>query len=686
MESDVSTIARENRRRREVFTAPYDPITGLECYGERETVDLGIRGPEQLPVSMLQVPFIERIISEGGIPALAANAGMTPDEARQIEYLVHDVRTEHDPEYWFATCCTVLTKTDGYQPFILRRPQRLFLKAMMDPYLANKQVRINLLKARQWGGSTLTQIFMAWVQQRRRTSWHVAIVADVQDQSAHIRRMYRTLARFYPKYAGSITFRPYEGQKNVLWCPDRESIIGVGSVQNPNAVRSFTYHMLHLSEVGLWKSTQEVNAESLAQALVGGMVKGPGTICVKESTAKGAGTYFHREYQASEAGRSEYVNEFVPWYAIEDYQINVPVQEVGDFVASWSDYESWLWEMGATIEGIAWYRRTKSEMPEAIRDVAMQSEFPTTPDEAFQGTGHPAFPRKYIERHRPFCKPPISIGSVVGAHMVGEGSLEAIEYIENPQLDEVATTRVSVWRFPLDDFGGLLDLTNYRIINRYCGFLDIGGRWHKADYSVLTILDRAPMLDILGNGPPEVVAELRGHADIDVIAWDAARVCLWYDGAMLAIEKNSLSRAQKKGEHVDEPVTVHSYTVLDELARNPSVNLFHETRFDKRKQKSYESYGFQTTAESKQAIIDALTGALRDVAYVERHEAALDEMVMYERKADGRMGAVEGFKDDRVISRAGTVWMGIKDQMPPVRMVEIGKPKRKRKAQAAQFT
>ena len=48
-------------------------------------------------------------------------------------------------------------------PFILNRPQRRYLDMLETQRACNKPIRIIMLKARQWGGSTITQVYMAWI-------------------------------------------------------------------------------------------------------------------------------------------------------------------------------------------------------------------------------------------------------------------------------------------------------------------------------------------------------------------------------------------------------------------------------------------------------------------------------------------------------------------------------------------
>ena len=239
---------------------------------------------------------------------------------------------------------------------------------------------------------------------------------------------------------------------------------------------------------------------------------------------------------------------------------------------------------------------------------------------------------------------PIRRGHLVADSLKGEGALTNIRFVDDPE------GALMVWRMPGDDLGGMLDLDGFRMINRYCGFLDLGARWHGGDWHVGPILDRARIL--LGDGP-EKVAQWRTHLDQDVAGWEMARLCAWYENALMAVEKNSLKRRQADGTLA--PASGY-LTVLDEI-REYYDNLFYTVDVDATTQEKVQKLGFATTAASKQMIIDGLTAASRDGTYTERDAVTCDEMAYYEVKADGTMGAREGQHDDCVMSTAGVNWL-----------------------------
>lgn len=90
-------------------------------------------------------------------------------------------RMRHDFAFWCRTCVQIRDKQTGtYVPFVLNRPQRKALAAMEEQRRKGEPIRIIMLKARQWGGSTLIQMYMAWIQIMHRENWHSFICAQCQ--------------------------------------------------------------------------------------------------------------------------------------------------------------------------------------------------------------------------------------------------------------------------------------------------------------------------------------------------------------------------------------------------------------------------------------------------------------------------------------------------------------------------
>lgn len=79
------------------------------------------------------------------------------------------------------------------------RPQRKLLAAMEQQRTSGLPVRIILLKARQWGGSTLVQVYIAWLQLVVNKGKNSVIVGHKRTSSFAIKQMFRTILANYPK-------------------------------------------------------------------------------------------------------------------------------------------------------------------------------------------------------------------------------------------------------------------------------------------------------------------------------------------------------------------------------------------------------------------------------------------------------------------------------------------------------
>ena len=139
--------------------------------------------------------------------------------------------------------------------------------------------------------------------------------------------------------------------------------------------------MAHLSEVAFWPHTRLKSPESLIRSVCGSVALLPDSVVVMESTANGTGNYFHQECERAKRGESDKRFLFIPWFEIEMY--SVPVEDYDALITSLTDYEKDLWDKGATLEAIAWYRMKRKE----YRDHAdMMAEYPS--DDVEIGRAH----------------------------------------------------------------------------------------------------------------------------------------------------------------------------------------------------------------------------------------------------------------------------------------------------------
>ena len=621
----MEKIIEENKKRLNVINAPYNPITGEGSPIPRTLVEI----PDSplprmwLPNDMLSDPVVRSVI-EHGFHWHIRKAGLPVNNKTINQFWENfsQIRNRYDFEWYARMCQTISAKGQGRDiPFSLNYPQRKYLKELEELRTAGLPIDIILLKARQWGGSTLTQLYMLWIQLVHKKNWNSVICGDIEKQSSIVAGMLNKVISHYPSWASAgykIKTTPYQGAQKTRVINISNSRYSLGSAQKPDSLRSEDISMAHLTEVGLWKATQGKKPEDLVQSIFGSIASAPYTMKVLESTAKGVGNFFHRTWLDAVAGKNNFRPVFIAWFDIPLY--SKPINDYNSFINSMTEDEHRLFELGATLEAINWYREKSKEFPEKWR---LDSEYPSTPTEAFQSTGRRVFRLEYVKTTRESCIKPWWTGDVDGDYLnckfvKGTGNLE-------------------IWYMPDLD-------TPMR--NRYIVSVDVGGVGDKSDYSCIRVADRYSMTE---GGVPEIVAQWHGHIEHDKLAWKAVQIAHLYGDALLVIESNTLETEGTEGNNFEY--------ILNEIA-GTYFNLYSRTSETEIRQGRPRRWGFHTNPSTKPMVINFLNKAIRDGLYIEHCTATCDELDLYEFKENGKeMGAVEGNHDDRTMATAILIWV-----------------------------
>lgn len=635
---DLKQILKENKKRLARIHAPYDPLKGSD--------------PSEIDV----------------------------------------IRCRSDFEYWAATCCYIKNKQGGDDIlFRLNFPQRKMVRILEQMRTTGKPIRLILLKARQWGGSTCAQLYMAWLQMMHREGLNSLIIAHQHSATAEIKDMFVRMISCYPdsllknsdpeeetvseispsgrKRRGRPKKKPEKVKRTEHVGPGTFRVISgnfkvkVGSAERPDSCRGGDYSLVHCSEVALWKKTRLKTPEDMFRAACSGVLLKPMTMILLESTANGTGNFFHTEYEAAKNGASQFTPLFVAWFEIEQYSIPmtpeerklfaVKLLEIKDCEEPENDrsqpgrYLWWLWKKGATLEAINWYVKERQKYSDHGQ---MASEYPSDDIEAFVHSGARVFDRYRVEALRAGCRNPEKRGEVAGDKPSGPESLKNVKFFEDSQ------GVLKVWAFPEDT-------EEERITDRYLTVVDIGGRSAKADWTVITVFDRSPLLE--GSGP-EIVAQWRGHTDFDLLAWNAARIAKYYRDSLLVIESNTLETHDRdrlvEGDQ--------SFYLLNQL-KKVYPNLYaRKGSPDDIRQGIPVKYGFHTNMATKPLIITNLVKVVREGLYVERDSLCLDEYLTYEQRQDGSYGALSGKHDDLLMTRAIGLHISFNEMPMPKRVLK----------------
>ncbi|MBO4821627.1 MAG: terminase [Prevotella sp.] len=679
----INDILNENKRRKQLIDTPFNPETGEGAPLKRTSIHIPDYQPSTLflPDSMMDDPHVGRIILLGSLALYSRYEHIDPKEAAErFEVL----RCRHDFTYWAWRYVRIKPKDgDDDIPFTLNRPQRKLVKAFEKERLAARPIRFILLKARQWGGSTVTQIYMTWLQLIHGKGLNSLIVGHVKTASAEVSSMFDKMMDHYPTrliecaqfaacddkkesmQSGTIAIFPLEhegdgntpparekaskvtGDRNsrlLRYIPLRNCKIKVGSAETPNSARGGDSALVHCTEVAFWKKTDNKTPEDIIRSACAGASYHPMTMIVYESTANGTANFFQREYDAAKRGESQFKPLFVAWWQIERYAL--PILNIEHFathlwqhrndtsVASQREepgrYLWKLWEMGATLEAINWYvceRRKYNDHGD------MAAEYPSDDVEAFQHSGAHVFDPYRVNDFRADCRPPKMKGDIVAKGVKGDKALQDLRFYptEGGQL--------WVWSSP-ETFD---DAT---VADRYIVVVDIGGRSAKADWSVICVFDRYWMME---GGRPEVAAQWYGHIDMDLLAWKAVQVACYYNNALLVVESNTLE-THDDGRWL-EGGDQSSYIL--NVIRNAYPNLYARQRSaEDIQRKAPVKYGFHTNIKTKPEIISTLVEVVREHLYIERDERCIDEYLSYVKRQNGSYGAVEGKHDDLLMTRA----------------------------------
>ncbi len=576
-----------NELRTKILFEPYDPILGIGSCGDRVAVNY--QGKlYRLPKAMLDDSDYKPRMKADGWKRL---------------------RCRHDFEYWSATCAFIKSKrSNRCIPAVLNEGQRSVVEALEADRTTGKPIRAIVLKARQWGCSTLVQLYIAWIQTCVRAGANAMICAHLKNTAATIRGMYTRLLANYPQEAWQGTTPPalknYEGSSDIKSIAGRDCTVMIGSCINPDAIRGSDISLAHLTEVAYWRNTPGVAPEDVAQAVFGTVNYDRGTMVVLESTANGIGNFFHREWlKTKSSGHGHAI--FVPWCELSSNFKDC--EEDRDIVfKTFDETERSLFDAGLCFQQIYWRRCKRLEMDSEER---FNAEFPLHDTDAFASNELNVFDSVQVEELRLGCDTPAERGGLAGT---------PLRFISE------AKGRLSVWQHPA-------------IGATYIVTVDVGGRSAASDWSVVAVMRAPRNTDEL----PEVVAQWRGHIDHDILAQKAIDIARYYNRALLVIESNTLE-TENYGSNA---------FVLEEMARRYS-NMYVRRSFDSTTGGSSKKLGFHTNRSTKPMLIGNLIAAVRCRSYIEHDSEACNELLTYRRFPNGSYGAEPPMHDDILMTRA----------------------------------
>lgn len=386
------------------------------------------------------------------------------------------------------------------------------------------------------------------------------------------------------------------------------SAIQAHTAKNPELGRGGTIDDLHCSEIAFWEMPETT------LTAVGASLGSDPTIW-RESTANGAGNYWHRQWLLGKKGRSGYKNHFFPWWIDSTYSVQEPdpVKDPDEFTEDgrpvwrhdpneefrFSERER---ELGLTPQQARWRRRAVTQFGEKFKQ-----EYAEDDVTCFLTTGRNVFDVDQMQRMFE-----VLVLRDRLPEEIPELGLKIYHQFEKkylPHLSFVAGADVSE---------GIADPTNPR---------------EHGDYSASYFIERRTGIQ---------VASIHGLWEPDEFAHVLSQAALKYfsSGKMgppfIGVERNE-----------------YGHATLNELWNHIRYqNLYWQEEFDERKQKMGRKLGWRTTPGNRSIMITELVKSVRERRLKVLDPDFVSECLTFTRNARGRPEAQRGCHDDRVMACA----------------------------------
>lgn len=484
----------------------------------------------------------------------------------------------------------IKTKDRRIVPFVLNGEQEIIWEAIKSQLDENDPVRIATCKPRQVGASTLCQ-GLCWWKLTTQENTHALSIAHETKATQRIFSMSQVFFDYMPMKP----MRRYSTRQEIVLenaddyaridNPGLRSRLELGTAGKMGTGRSATVHVLHCSEIAQWPYPEE---------LIGGLFPSvpyePNTMILMESTAHGAGEYWHEFWQECKNGENQFIPVFIPWFTVKEYQLS-PEQTARWMVKRGYDEEEKRLRRIFKIsdERLAWRRMRINEFKG--NEDSFREEYPADDVECWVVAGNPIFDTHRLLTALEKCRKP------------------QIGYLD-PNLAWRADRKgpISVWRHPVAD-------------GRYTIGVDVALGVRGGDYSVVEVVDAGD----------EQCAEWHGHIDPISFAGEIEKLGRYYNNAVVAIEINN-----------------HGFSTQAEL-RKRYWNCYRWRFMDRFVDKLTDKIGWESNVKTKPLLIAHMSHLVREGDVGIRSKELVQEMMRFIETPSGGEAAAGCF-DDRVMA------------------------------------
>lgn len=579
---------------------------------------------------------------------------MSADDTQRTEILE---RLSVDTLFYAENVAKIVNKAADLVP-VVPRPAQLKVEAALEAQRkAGLPERVIVLKSRQTGISTWVQIKL---MQRAslRPNRRCLVVAHDNDTAVSLfdigKTVYEQLPGELPEIKPPIANMRDSDEVKMIRFAERaraarlagqsglNSILRIDTAKEATKGRGKTITDLHCSEVAFWPYPDKV------LSLMNAVPDQPGTIVVLESTANG-NNFFKQRWERAEKGESEYTPVFIGWPEDPDCSRSFPTPEARvDFLATigtgdyGEDEQRLIDRFGATPEQLYWRRLTIADKCDG--DVnKFKQEYPSSPGEAFIGSGNHVFAFAYIQKvlDRVEHTDPPAVGLEVP--VLGDGLLLPSGVVERKVRDgtvEVPTgtlwvprsatgfdDRKDFWRIWEHPDAGSSDGEEPREPGQYVIANDVAGGEEETSTG-----DTAyHAIQVINHHTLEQVAQWRSRCDPDLLPLELFLVGMYYNEALVAVETTG---------HWGTPVVTALWRRLGYR------RLYRRKAKGTRDEKTQELLGWDTNRRTKPHLETSFREQLREGTHGIRSKALAFELTSYVKDERGRSGPdTDAFSD-----------------------------------------
>lgn len=496
------------------------------------------------------------------------------------------------------------------------------------------RVQMIVLKNRKAGTSTLTAAFDYWFMRRLRNCG-VFLIADLKSHTANIFEMVQLFHRKDRCKGRPKKVSMPHGKTGLKL--DNGSLLEIDSGENSNPGTSGTIQICHMSENSKWRDP--LSAET---SLINSMAREGFIFLMKESTAYGLNK-FAQDWESASQPNSQWEDVFVFWPDLPDCEEPVLPEEV----VSYTEEEEELVAAYNLRIGHVKFRRTQIDKLQSVDQ--FKQDFPLNRQEPFLVTGTYFFDNEAIQQR------------IIDIRFYYDWKKRGWQYVEEKYRDKI----VSMKRHPRGIVAAQHVMETECVVPEVVTFSANAGRvtWARKPEGNLdtgcALMFRAPRKDgeyLITVDVAEGIQSDEYTSDHSVIqVFDAHRreqVLEWggvYDEEVTALYATLIARVYNKALVVPEMCNRCGGTLEAELKKTGYRKFYYQQVI--RNQQVDRKFGWETKNSNKRNVCTRLKLDFKNKDVLIHSLNALEEMLWFTDR-NGKLGAAQGKRDDRVMSLA----------------------------------